>query len=97
MFAQRWVYLHTPPLLGRKFLEAKSRISLTSKLIETKGLQVHYFGHLRKTGGRGSYQLVQVARVGGRFNSQNLLGGLPFRFWFARRRGEWVGHSSLVV
>jgi hypothetical protein len=51
------ISLHTPPLLGRKSFEVKSRVSISSKLIETKGLQVFYFGHLRKTGGRGSYQL----------------------------------------
>jgi hypothetical protein len=38
-----------------KSLAAKSRVSISSKLIEIKGLQLHYFGHLRKTGGRGSY------------------------------------------
>jgi len=53
MFARGLVYLHTPPLLGRKPSSVKSRVSITSKLIEIKGLQIHYFGHLRKTGGRG--------------------------------------------
>ena len=38
-----------------KILSAKSRVSTSSKLIEIKGLQPQYFGHLRKTGGRGSY------------------------------------------
>ena len=57
MFARGLVSLHTPPFPGRKCLAAKSRISISSKLIEIKGLQLHYFGHLRKTGGRGSYQL----------------------------------------
>src|SRR6267378_7238859 len=37
-----------------KSLSAKSSVSVTSKLIQTKGLQVLHFGHLRKTGGRGS-------------------------------------------
>src|SRR6267378_3770320 len=37
-----------------KSLAAKSRVSITSKLIQTKGLQVLHFCHLRKTGGRGS-------------------------------------------
>jgi len=44
----------TPPLLGQKPSFAKSRVSITSKLIEIKGLQLYCFGHLRKTGGRGS-------------------------------------------
>jgi hypothetical protein len=56
-FARGLVSLHTPPLLGRKPSSAKSRVSISSKLIEIKGFQLHYFGHLRKTGGRGSYQL----------------------------------------
>jgi hypothetical protein len=51
MFARGLVSLHTPPLLGRKSFEAKSRVSISSKLIENKRLQVLYFGHLRKTGG----------------------------------------------
>jgi hypothetical protein len=55
MFARGLVSLHTPPPLGRKPSSVKSRVSITSKLIQTKGLQVHYFGHSRKTGGRGSY------------------------------------------
>jgi hypothetical protein len=49
------------PLPVPKNLEAKSRVSITSKLIESKALQVLYFGHLRKTGGRGSYRLVHTA------------------------------------
>jgi hypothetical protein len=44
-----------------KSLSAKSSVSVSSKLIEIKGLQLHYFGHLRKTGGRGSYRLVHTA------------------------------------
>jgi hypothetical protein len=55
MFARGVVSLHTPPLLGRKPSSVKSRVSITSKLIEIKGLQLQHFGHLRKTGGRGSY------------------------------------------
>src|SRR6266481_5135089 len=43
-----------------KSVSAKSCISITSKLIQTKGLQLHYFCHLRKTGGRGSYGLVHT-------------------------------------
>ena len=53
MFARGVVSLHTPPLPGRKPSSVKSRVSITSKLIQTKGLQLHYFGHLRKTGGGG--------------------------------------------
>ena len=87
MFARGRVYLHTPLLLGRKFLEAKSRVSTTSKLIETKGLQVHYFGHLRKTGGEGELPAgthgpgnsrdvpIEFFKLaGGVFNSQKPLG-----------------------
>jgi hypothetical protein len=62
-FARGLVSLHTPPLLGRKSFQAKPRVSISSKLIDTKGLQVLYFGHLRKTGGRGSYRLVHTAIV----------------------------------
>src|SRR6266481_5217834 len=43
-----------------KSLAAKSSVSVTSKLIQTKGLQVLHFCHLRKTGGRGSYGLVHT-------------------------------------
>jgi len=46
------------PLLGREPPSVKSRVSISSKLIEIKGLQLQHFGHLRKTGGRGSYQLT---------------------------------------
>src|ERR1700686_3302131 len=60
MLARALVSLHTPPLLGRKPSSAKSRVSITSKLIEIKGLQLQHFGHLRKTGGRGSYRLVHT-------------------------------------
>jgi len=60
MFARGLLSLHTPPLLGRKPSSVKSRVSISSKLIEIKGLHLHYFGHLRKTGGRGSYRLVHT-------------------------------------
>jgi hypothetical protein len=60
MFARGIVPLHTPPLLGRKSFAAKPRVSISSKPIEIKGLQLHYFGHLQKTGGRGSYRLVHT-------------------------------------
>jgi hypothetical protein len=49
-----------PALLGRKPSSVKSRVSITSKLIEIERLQVLYFDHLRKTGGRGSYRLVHA-------------------------------------
>jgi hypothetical protein len=61
MFARGVISLHTAHLPVPKNLASKSRVSITSKLIETKGLQVLHFGHLRKTGGRGSYQLVHTA------------------------------------
>jgi hypothetical protein len=54
---------HSPPLLVPKNPAAKSCVSITSKLIEIKGLQLQHFGHLRKTGGRGSYWLVHTARL----------------------------------
>ncbi len=53
MFAREAASLHTAHVLVPKNLAAKSRVSTTSKLIETKGLQVLHFGHLRKTGGEG--------------------------------------------
>jgi hypothetical protein len=53
MFARGVISLHTAHLSVPKTLASKSRVSITSKLIEIKGLQVLYFGHLRKTGGRG--------------------------------------------
>ena len=49
--ARGLVFLHSPPLLGRKPSSVKSRVSISSKLIGSKGLQLLYFGHLRKTGG----------------------------------------------
>jgi hypothetical protein len=57
MFARGVVYLHAAHLPVPKTLAAKSSVSVSSKLIEIKGFQLRYFGHLRKTGGRGSYQL----------------------------------------
>ena len=66
MFARGLVSLHTPPLPGRKSFEAKSRVSISSKLIENKRLQVLYSGHLRKIGGRGSYRLVHTVSPLGR-------------------------------
>jgi len=61
MFARGVVYLYAAHLPVPKSLAAKSRVSISSKLIETKGLQLQHFGHLRKTGGRGSYRLVHTA------------------------------------
>ena len=60
-FARGWACLRTAcPERGRrarlpvpKIPAAKSRIPITSKLIEIKRLQVLYSGYLRKTGGRG--------------------------------------------
>src|SRR5882757_1197341 len=54
------ISIHTAHLPVPKSLAAKSRVSITSKLIQTKGLQVLHFCHLRKTGGRGSYGLVHT-------------------------------------
>jgi hypothetical protein len=50
------------PLSVPKNPAAKSRVSTTYKLIESKGLQLHCFDHLQKTGGRGSYRLVYDKR-----------------------------------
>jgi hypothetical protein len=61
MFARGVVYLHAAHLPVPKSLSAKSSVSVSSKLIEIKGLQLQHFGHLRKTGGRGSYRLVHTA------------------------------------
>ena len=60
MFARGLVSLDTPPLLGRKPTSINPRVSITYKLIQNKRLQLHYFSHLRKTGGRGSYRLVHT-------------------------------------
>ena len=54
--------LSSPPLLDRKPSSVKSRVCISSKLIESKGLQLQHFGHLRKTGGWGSYLLVHTTR-----------------------------------
>src|SRR5258707_4180606 len=53
------ISLHGAPFSVPKTLATNSRVSITSKLIETKRLQVLYSGHLRKTGGRGSYQFAK--------------------------------------
>src|SRR6266436_5472971 len=69
MFARGRACLHTAHLPVPKSLAAKPCISLTSKLIQIKALQVLYSGHLQKTGGRGRYRLVQTggwgAQLGG--------------------------------
>src|ERR1700676_4407784 len=52
------ISIHTAPFSVPKTPAAKSCASITSKLIETKALQVLYSGHLRKTGGRGSDQFA---------------------------------------
>jgi hypothetical protein len=65
MFARGWACLHTAQLPVPKNPAAKPCVSITSKLIESKRLQVLYFGHLRKTGGRGSYRLVHTRRSSG--------------------------------
>jgi hypothetical protein len=70
-FARGVVYLHTacPERSRRAYLPvpknpaAKPCIFISSKLIEINGLQLHYFGHLRKTGGRGSYRLVHTPHL----------------------------------
>jgi hypothetical protein len=66
--ARGWAYLHTAcPERGRrahlpvpKIPTAKPCVSISSKLIEIKRLQALHSGHLRKTGGRGSYRLVHT-------------------------------------
>src|SRR5258707_5904443 len=65
-FARGWPCLHTacPECCRRDHLPvpkipaAKPCISITSKLIQIKRLQVLHFGHLRKTGGRGFLSLA---------------------------------------
>ena len=101
MFARRWAYLHTAQFPVPKNLAAKSRVSTTSKLIEIKALQVLHFGHLQKTGGRGSYRLVHTAdpveSSGGPFadtTEPNHDAGCPgFRFLVP---GSWVTLSTLL-
>jgi hypothetical protein len=56
MFAPGVASLHTAHLPVPKTLTSKSRVSITSKLIQNTGLQAFCSGHLRKTGRRGSYQ-----------------------------------------
>ena len=58
MLAREVVSPHTPHLPAPKILLSNSCISITSKLIQNKRLQVYCFGHLQKTGGWGSYWLA---------------------------------------
>src|SRR6266403_3092498 len=60
MFARGVVYLHAAHLFVPKIPAAKPCVSITSKLIEIKRLQVLYSGHLRKTGGGGRNQLINI-------------------------------------
>ena len=53
MFARGMVSLHTAHSPVPKTPAPKSRVSITSKLIQTTGLQALYSSHLRKTGGGG--------------------------------------------
>jgi hypothetical protein len=93
----------TPPLLGRKPSSVKSRVSISSKLIEIKGLQVHYFGHLRKTGERGSYQLVYATHDLVRISPPltpafpTLAHPSPNHFIFNNLRAIGVGVGGLVI
>src|SRR5258708_3394075 len=66
MFARGVVSLHIAHVPGQKNLASNSRVSITSKLIETKRLQVHSFGHLRKIRGWGSDRLVHNPPLLGR-------------------------------
>lgn len=61
MVARGVVSLDALHLPVPKTLASKSRISITYKLIQTKGLQVYCFGHLQKTGGWGSYWFAMSA------------------------------------
>ena len=60
-----------------KTLATNSRVSITSKQIEIKGLQVLYSGHLRKTGGRGSYRLVHATHLVVQKKAAQLSLGIP--------------------
>jgi hypothetical protein len=97
-FARGWTYQHTacPERSRRAELPvpknpaAKPCVSITSKLIEIKALQVPYFGHLRKTGGRGSYRLVHTAYPplrkphGTKFNHSRTYGPLSRKSNYSR-------------
>jgi hypothetical protein len=62
-FARGVLSLRTTPFSVTKTPPSNSRVSISSKLIQTKALQVLYSGHLRKIGGRGSYRLVHAAHL----------------------------------
>ena len=71
-----------------KTLPTNSLVSTTSKLIENKRLQVHSFGHLRKTRGRGNYPLI--ISYGVRFT-------LPQILSFQHVRTPSLTHSSTIA
>ena len=86
MFARGVLSLHTEQLPVQKTLATNSRISISSKLIETKALQILYSGHLRKTGGRGSYQLcyeISAWLLPLRFANLSALRASPLAFLFS--------------
>src|SRR5882757_7378631 len=102
MIARGWACLHTAcPELGRraplpvpKNLAAKPSVSITSKLIEIKRLQVLCSGHLQKNRGEGELPAGTDRRVahpktsgaaGGAFNSQETSWvAFPFGFGFGK-------------
>jgi hypothetical protein len=106
-FARGVVYLHAAcpersrraHLPAPKSLPAKSSVSITSKLIEIKGLQLHHFGHLRKIGGRGSHRLVHTAHLslrkphGTKSNHSRTLVPSAFREGYVILRGWGSGHT----
>src|SRR6267142_4678763 len=77
MLARKLFSLSSAQLPDQKTLASKSRVSITSKLIENKALQVLYSGHLRKTGGRWSYRLVHTAH-------HDFQRGLPAKSCYSR-------------
>src|SRR5258706_2064440 len=101
MFARGKVLLYTALPPAPKSLAAKSSVSATSKLIETKRLKVHSLGHLRKTGGWGSYRLVHNPPLLGRkpssvkSNHPHTLVPSAFREGFGMPRGG--GCTSFLV
>jgi hypothetical protein len=65
MFAREVLPLHTAPISVPKTPASKSCACLTSKLIQTKALQVLHSGHLRKTGGGPPSSLRAKSRRAG--------------------------------
>src|SRR5713101_7013730 len=63
MLARGMLSLHTARLSVPKTPASKSCASITSKLIQIKGLQVLSSGHLRKPWGRGSYRVLYAAHL----------------------------------